>query len=384
LALRELPSRTIVGLMSGTSGDGVDAAVVELAGAGEATKAKLLAFLTVPYPDKVRWRLFALDGASAGELCEMDVLLGELFAAAALDAISSAGLDADRVHLVASHGHTACHQPRSSGRAGATLQIAEGAVIAERTGLPVMCDFRVRDVAAGGEGAPLVPLADWILFRAPGRVRALQNIGGIANVTLTTDRVEDTYAFDNAPGNWVLDAVARAASAGALAYDPGGARAAAGRIDEALLAELNAHPFLALPPPKSTGRETFGLPTFVKPLLDRFPGRLDDLAATMTRFVACAIADSFARHLAGRSRVDEVFVSGGGVHNDTLMKHLRELLAPLPVRSLAELGIDPDDPDAKEAVAFAVLGNETLFGRPGNLPAATGAHGPRVLGKIVF
>jgi anhydro-N-acetylmuramic acid kinase len=379
LALRELDARIVVGLMSGTSSDGCAAAVVELRGFGEATKAKLLAFTTVGYPDGLRKRLFPLDGASAGELCEIDFLLGEVFASVALDAIAAAGLDATRVHLIASHGHTACHQPRSTGKAGATLQVGEAGVVAERTGLPVMCDFRVRDVAAGGEGAPLVPLPDWILFRAPGRVRALQNIGGIANVTVTTEKLADTFAFDNAPGNMVLDAVARAASAGAEHYDKDGARAARGTIDDALLAELLAHPYLALPPPKSTGRETFGLPTFVKPLLDRHPGRLDDLLATMTRFVAEAIASSYREH--ARVPIDEVYVSGGGVHNKTLMNHLSTLLAPIPVRSLADLGIDPD---AKECVAFAVLANETLHGRPGNLPAATGAFGPRVLGKLVF
>jgi anhydro-N-acetylmuramic acid kinase len=379
LALRALEARIVVGLMSGTSSDGCSAAVVELRGAGPDTRAKLLAYTTIGYPDPLRNRLFALDTAEAGELCELDFLLGEVFASATLDAIAAAGLDATRVHLVASHGHTACHQPRSTGKHGATLQVGEAGVVAERTGLPVMCDFRVRDVAAGGEGAPLVPLPDWILFRAPGRVRALQNIGGIANVTVTTEKLEDTFAFDNAPGNMVLDAVARAATAGAERFDKDGARAATGKIDDALLAELLAHPYLALPPPKSTGRETFGLPTFVKPLLDRHPGRLVDLLATMTRFVAEAIARSYREH--GRVKIDEVFVSGGGVHNKTLMGHLAELLAPTPVRSLADLGIDPD---AKECVAFAVLANETLHGRPGNLPAATGAFGPRVLGKLVF
>ncbi|HJZ85603.1 MAG TPA: anhydro-N-acetylmuramic acid kinase [Polyangia bacterium] len=380
LALRQLPARVVVGLMSGTSGDGVDAAVVEIAGAGASTRARLLAFSTVPFPEPLRQRLFALDRASASELTALDALLGELFASAALDAIAAAGLDADRVHLVASHGHTACHQPRSAGHAGATMQVAEGAVIAERTGLPVLCDFRVRDVAAGGEGAPLVPLADWILFRAPGRVRALQNLGGIANVTIAPERLDDVFAFDNAPGNMVLDGCARAASDDSEPFDRDGARAARGRIDHGLVAELLEHPYLALAPPKSTGRETFGQ-SFLAPLVDRFMGRLDDLQATLTRFVAEAISSSFSQHVVPRTQVDELYVSGGGVHNQTLMRHLSELLAPVPVRSLSELGWDPD---AKEAVAFAILANETLHGQPGNLPAATGAFGPRVLGKLVF
>jgi anhydro-N-acetylmuramic acid kinase len=257
--------------------------------------------------------------------------------------------------------------------------VGEGACIAERAKAPVVCDFRVRDVAAGGEGAPLVPLVDALLFSAPGIGRAMQNIGGIANVTVLPASGDGAFAFDNGPGNMALDAVARAASSGVEAFDQDGARAARGRVDETLLAELLAHPFLALPPPKSTGREAYGR-DFVYPLLDSHRGRLDDLLATLTLFTARAIADSYAAFVAPRARLDEVFVSGGGVHNQTLMDHLRRLLRPVAVQSLAALGMDPD---AKEAVAFAVLANETLYGRPGNVPAATGAAGPRVLGKIV-
>jgi anhydro-N-acetylmuramic acid kinase len=251
-------------------------------------------------------------------------------------------------------------------------------VIAERTGLPVVADFRPRDVAAGGEGAPLVPLVDWLLFRVPGRARGLLNIGGIANVTVVGDRLEETYAFDLGPGNMPLDSVVTAWTAGAETFDRDGRRAASGRLDAALVRELLAHPFFAIPPPKSTGRETFGV-AFVGPLLRRFAGREADLVRTLTRFVAEGIAGGIRRH--GRRRVEEVVVSGGGAANRTLMADLREILAPVTVRSLAELGMDPD---AKEAVAFAVLANETLFGRAGNLPAATGAAGPRVLGKIVL
>jgi anhydro-N-acetylmuramic acid kinase len=251
-------------------------------------------------------------------------------------------------------------------------------VIAERMGCPVVSDFRVRDVAAGGEGAPLVPLVDHLLFRKPGVRRALQNIGGIANVTLVRDRREDLVAFDNGPGNMPLDAVARAASGGAEAFDAGGRRAARGQIDAALLAELHRHPYLSQPPPKSTGRETFGK-DFVYPLLHRYGGRLDDLLATLTRFVAEAIARSYREALPAPP--EEVYVSGGGALNPTLMRHLEALLAPVPVATTAVLGVDPE---AKEAIAFAVLANETLFGRPGNLPSVTGAAGPRVLGKISF
>ncbi len=242
----------------------------------------------------------------------------------------------------------------------------------------MVSDFRVRDVAAGGEGAPLVPLADHLLFRAPGRRRAMQNIGGIANVTLVSDRLADLVAFDNAPGNMPLDTVARAASDGVEGFDRDGIRAARGKIDAPLLAELHRHPFLAQPPPKSTGREDFGR-EFVYPLLTRFGDRKDDLLATLTRFSAEAIARSYREALPAMP--DEVYISGGGALNPTLMRHLVELLAPIPVQSLAALGVDPE---AKEAIAFAVLANQTLFGAAGNVPAVTGAAGPRVLGKLSF
>jgi anhydro-N-acetylmuramic acid kinase len=242
----------------------------------------------------------------------------------------------------------------------------------------VISDFRVRDMAAGGEGAPLVPLVDDILFRSPGRKRAIQNIGGIANVTFIDHTVPDVMAFDNAPGNMILDAVARAASRGLETFDQDGLRAARGQIDGALLTELHAHPYFAQRLPKSTGREMFGK-RFIYPLLDRFPGRLDDLLATLTRFVAEAIVRSYREHLPASP--DEVYLCGGGAANPTLRGHLRALLAPVPVQDTAALGVDPH---AKEAISFAILANETLFGRPANVPRATGARGPRVLGKISF
>jgi anhydro-N-acetylmuramic acid kinase len=374
--LRARPRRRIIGLLSGTSADGTDAALCELEGAGETTRLVSSTFVTTPFGRPLRERIFRLAQADASELTDLDVLLGEAFAEAALEVAEAAGVRIEDVDLIGSHGQTAVHHPRSAGKLGATLQIGEAAVIAERTGRPVVSDFRVRDVAAGGEGAPLVPLVDHLLFRKPGTRRALQNIGGIANVTLVGDSLGDLVAFDNAPGNMPLDAVARAASGGAEAFDAAGRRAARGTIDAALLADLHAHPYLALPLPKSTGRETFGK-DFVYPLLARYGARLDDLLATLTRFVAEAIARSYRELLPAPPR--EVYVSGGGALNPTLMAHLAALLAPVTVATSASLGVDPE---AKEAIAFAVLANETLFGRPGNVPSVTGAAGPRVLGKI--
>ncbi|HVZ85370.1 MAG TPA: anhydro-N-acetylmuramic acid kinase [Polyangia bacterium] len=378
MAARARPERLVIGLLSGTSADGTDAALCAIEGFDEDTRLTTRSFVSTPFSRPLRERIFRLAEADASELCDMDVLLGEAFAEAAHAVATAAGVRLAEVDLIGSHGQTAVHHARSTGRLGATLQIGEAAVIAERTGCPVVSDFRVRDVAAGGEGAPLVPLADYLLFRAPGRRRALQNIGGIANVTLIGERRSDLVAFDNGPGNMPLDAVARAASDGAEAFDRDGLRAARGTIDGTLLTELNRHPYLALPPPKTAGREDFGK-AFVYPLLGRFAGREDDLLATLTRFSAEAIARSYRESLPALP--DEVFVSGGGALNPTLMRHLADLLAPIPVRSLAALGVDPS---AKEAIAFAVLANQTLFGAPGNVPAVTGAAGPRVLGKLSF
>jgi anhydro-N-acetylmuramic acid kinase len=377
-AARAKRERLVIGLLSGTSADGTDAALCAIEGVDDTTRLTARAFVTTPFTRPLRERIFRLADASASELCDLDVLLGEAFAEAARAVAAAAGIPLADVDLIGSHGQTAVHHPRSSGRIGATLQIGEAAIIAERTGCPVVSDFRVRDVAAGGEGAPLVPLADHLLFHAAGRRRAMQNIGGIANVTLVSERLADLVAFDNGPGNMPLDTVARAASDGAEAFDRDGLRAARGRIDAGLLAELHRHPYLTQPPPKSTGREDFGK-EFVYPLLARFNDRKDDLLATLTRFSAEAIARSYREALPAMP--DEVYVSGGGALNPTLMRHLVELLAPIPVQSLSALGVDPE---AKEAIAFAVLANQTLFGAAGNVPAVTGASGPRVLGKLSF
>jgi anhydro-N-acetylmuramic acid kinase len=322
----------------------------------------------------------AAGEASAPALLDLHYELGEVFAESAGALVEAARRRGLAVHLIGSHGQTARHHPRAAGAHGqaATLQIAEPAVIAERTGLPVVADFRPADVAAGGEGAPLVPLVDWLLFRLPAGTRACLNIGGIANATVLVGDAAGVRAFDLGPGNMPLDLVVDAWTRGAETFDRDGARAAGGRVDHDLLGRLLAHPYFALPPPKSTGREAVGA-DFVQPLLGAYAGREADLLRTLTRFVAQGIGDGL-RRWAGRP-VDEVLVSGGGARNRTLMADLGQVLAPAPVRSLEAVGLDPD---AKEAVAFAVLANETLFGRPGNVPAATGARGPRVLGKIVL
>jgi len=367
-----LDRKRVVGLMSGTSLDGVDAALVEIEGFGPDARAKLVAFETTPYSDVERAQIHALFAGDASALCQGNFRMGERFAQAAQALLERAG-PAD---LIGSHGQTVWHQPPSMG-AGvpSTLQLGEPAVIAARTGLVTVGDFRVADVALGGEGAPLVPYADWVLHRRKGSVRALQNIGGIANVAVIGERLEDVSAFDNGPGNVMIDALAPLASGGADHFDRDGRWSAQGRVQDDLLARLLDDDYLKLPPPKSTGRERYGRAStlsWAQAHADRAPA---DLLRTLVAFTARAIADSY-RRFAGH--VDEVLVSGGGAHNRTLMSELASALAPTAV---APLG-DAQAVDAKEAVAFALLAVQAIHAAPGNLPRVTGARRPAVLGKI--
>jgi anhydro-N-acetylmuramic acid kinase len=372
--LASKPRRLVVGLMSGTSADGIDAALVRIEGSGPGTRVETLAFVTVPYAPEVRNAVLRLAAARARDLACWNFRLGEAFGRAALAVIRKARRTPRDVDFIGSHGQTVVHLPPR-----ATLQIAEPAVIAETTGLPVVADFRVRDVAAGGEGAPLVPWVDWLLLRPERGSRLAQNLGGVGNVTLVTQRSQDVVAFDTGPANAPIDAAVRLATDGLHAFDPRGRIAASGCVDEAVVRRLLRHPYFRRPPPKSLDRDTFGAPLAARLARARADSGGADVVATLTEFVARSVADAVARHLPREGLVD-VVVSGGGVRNRTLMRRLAQLLAPLPVRSSAELGIDPD---AKEAIAFAVLANETICGHPGNLPRVTGARHAAVLGKIV-
>ncbi len=367
------PVLRVVGLMSGTSCDGVDAAVVEVE-RRDRMRVRTLATWSRPYTQEERQALLRLSSpqATVEDVCRQNFQIGERLAEAALEALSRAALKPREVHLVASHGHTAWHVPGHS-----TLQLGEAAVVAERTGLPVVSNFRARDVAAGGQGAPLVPYLDWLLFLHPQRNRAVQNLGGIGNVTWIPagGDPEQVVAFDTGPGNMVIDGVV-ALLTGAR-YDDGGELAAEGTPHRALVYELLQDPYFAQPPPKSTGREVFGA-SYAEALVARARslGVSDqDVVATATYLTARTVADSY--RFVGR--VDEVLLSGGGVHNKTLVRWIQDLLAPIPVRTVAEEGVDPD---FKEAVAFAVLGALTAWGLVGNLPSATGARRAVILGDL--
>jgi len=365
--------------MSGTSMDGVDAVVCRIAGSGASARVRILGFHGRPYPRRLRERLRALAEGNGGarELCLLHREVGEVFAAAAEAAVGEAGLR--RADFCGSHGQTVWHEPGRRGRATSTLQLGDASFIAERLGCPVVSDFRTRDCAAGGEGAPLTPYADWVLFRRRGRTPAVQNLGGIGNVTVVTADLSDVLAFDTGPANLPIDEAVRSITRGRASLDRDGRRAARGRVDEPLLAELLRHPFLRRRPPRTSGREEFGA-AFVAEVRRRRP-RLagNDLVATLTRFSAAATADAIFRFVLPRVAVTEVLLAGGGARNPVLVAHLRELLAPLPVGFTGEAGVPGE---AREAAAFALLAAETLAGVPSNVPAATGAARPVVLGKV--
>jgi anhydro-N-acetylmuramic acid kinase len=370
--------------MSGTSLDGIDAALIEINGTRDDVSWTLLAFRESPYDARRREIIHdAIADGSAASICDAHAQMGEWLAQAAADLAHQAGLPLESVDVIGSHGQTIWHVPPSEGKRGATLQIGCAATIAERTGCPVVSDFRSRDVAANGHGAPLVPWADHLLFAHPDHARVLVNVGGMANLTWVPKRGsgDDVVAFDTGPGNVLIDAAMHMATDGAQSYDDSGAIAAAGTVDRALLDELAAHPFFDIAPPRSTGRELFGR-GFVADLVARdrtvdAKARALSLIPTLTELTASTIADAMRRWLGGRE-IGEVLVTGGGARNRTMMNRLAALMAPVPVLSGADAGIQPD---AKEAIVFAALAWAHVQGIPGNLPAATGAAGPRVLGS---
>lgn len=380
-------STLVIGLMSGTSMDGIDAALVRIEETEESLRVETLAFRTTPYPAEVRAELLRTVRGETGvaELCHLNFLLGELFAEAATQLRQQAGVTSDQLLCIASHGQTVWHQPEPiewQGRAiRSTLQIGEPAVIAVRTGVPTVADFRVTDVAAGGQGAPLVPYVDYLLFRHPTEGRILLNIGGIANLTAipASASPEQVVAFDTGPGNTLVNIAMEIASGGKHRYDPDGAFAQRHPVREEWLQELLQHPYFRQPPPKSTGRETFG-EAMVRRLMRRYRvSNAELLVPTLTELTVRTVADSIRRHVLPRMEAARLVVSGGGVHNRTMMRRLRELLPQIAVETSERYGIHPD---AKEAVAFAILGYQRLQGRTNNLPSATGAQRAVVMGKV--
>ena len=372
-------SHRVIGLMTGTSADAIDAVLVRLAGRGLEARHEIMAYEETPLPDALRREVLEIAGSDAVSLervMELDAALGEAYAGAALALLGRAKIAGGDVDAIGSHGQTVRHRPRHPGRA-LTLQLGSAATLAERTGITVVSDFRQRDAAAGGEGAPLVPIADWWLFRSPDEARALLNLGGMANVTHLPRgaALDDVFAFDTGPGNAVLDGLVGDATGGLARHDDGGMMAAAGSPHEGLLRELLADPFFETPPPRSTGREHFGqgYAFRLRDMGDDLGLSLEDLLATAVELTAASVAEAIRRWLAPRGGVEAVYVSGGGVRNSTLMIALRRRLEGVRVDRLDVLGVAAE---AKEALAFALLAHLTLSGVPGNVPGATGAARP--------
>lgn len=380
-----MQTKRVIGLMSGTSVDGIDAALVEIKGAGRETEISLLAFRNFEYPEGMRKDILALCTPEAGvdRICRWNFVLAEEFARAAIAIAEEAGMGIAGVDLIGSHGQTVWHDPRPAEGPGSTLQIGAGGVIAEQTGVTVVSNFRVRDMAAGGQGAPLVPYVDYLLFTHPEENRILQNIGGIGNYTLlpAAGQLAGIEAVDTGPGNMVIDGVVSILSEGSLRYDKDGAWAKQGRVDEEWLAELLTHPYFAQKPPKTTGREMFGK-AYVQELLQKSTERglsKFDLTATVTALTAKSIAGCYRNFVLPRYPVQRVLVSGGGSYNPVLMAMLQAELSGVIVEQIENIGWSSD---AKEAIAFAILANETVAGLPSNVPQVTGAKKPVVLGDI--
>jgi len=389
------PSRLVIGLMSGTSVDGIDAVLVRIEGHGAGAQAEQIAFHSYPFPPGLRAKVFLLfdpQKARVDAICQLDFLLGEVFAAAADRLLKDCGRTREEVDLVASAGQTIWHDPQPVIEepgvdwidhplmTRSTFAIGQSAVIAERTGITTIGDLRVRDVAAGGQGAPLVAYADWVLLRDPALGRCVQNIGGIGNVTYLPPGAspDEVIAFDTGPGNMVIDAIIDLASDGAQTYDQDGAVATRGHVAPAFLAAWLDDPYFRTAPPKTTGREHFGV-QFARRIMDEARElSFEDLVATATALTAESIARAYRDFILPRGPIDQVIIGGGGNRNPTLMAMLRERLPGIALLSHEDFGIDSD---AKEAIALAIIANDAVAGFDTNIPGATGGR-PTVLGKI--
>ena len=384
-SLLDKKEKLVVGLISGTSMDGIDAALLRISGSGTRTRIELINFICVPYEEDIRRGIEGLShNCSAADISSLDFLIGAAFANAALKVIDDSGTGRDRVDLIGSHGQTVYHNPpfRHDGTPS-TLQLGELDVIAETTGITTVGDFRTRDIAAGGEGAPLVPYPDYLLFNKPGEVRIAQNIGGIANATVIPGRLEDVTAFDTGPGNMLMDRVMSISSGGKKKFDENGEYASRGEADEKLLKELLSDPYFVMPPPKSTGEELFGKER-AEALVSRVnKGQIPliDLMATLIELTVKSISLSYERFIFPHHHISEIIFSGGGCRNPVLMKRLRDEFPGIGISTTDDYGVPSD---AKEAVAFAILANELVSGNAGNLTGVTGASHRTPLEKIVL
>lgn len=383
--LLQKEKKLIIGLMSGTSADGVDVALVEVAGSGVTTEISLKAFETIPYTSEVRSRifdLFSVETARVDEICTMNFMIGKLFAESVLTVLDKVDIPSTQIDLIGSHGQTIHHLPLAE--VPATLQIGEPAVIAHETGIPTVADFRVADVAAGGEGAPLIAYVDYLLFYDVAQTIGLLNIGGIANLTVLPagKGIEAVQASDTGPGNMILDACVEKMTNGAKQFDENSELSLQGTIYKPLLKQWLAHPFFELTPPKTTGREMFGT-TYANVCLQQIEEHKiseHDGLATLTALTVESIYRYYTDFVETETPLDILYVSGGGARNPLIMRGLAEAFDPIPVVDVSETGVSGD---AKEAIAFAILANEAVHGNFGNVPNATGASCEKILGKFV-
>jgi anhydro-N-acetylmuramic acid kinase len=377
-----------LGIMSGTSADGIDVALVRVAG----RKASLENFAAFPFPRQVQKAILKLGEGRAvttGEISQLNFLLGELFASAALAACKKFRVAPAQIDVIGSHGQTVFHQGTPSQfngqRVASTLQIGDPSMIAVRTGITTVGDFRPADMAAGGQGAPLVPFVDFLLYRHPRKGRVALNIGGIANVTAIPAGagIEDVFAFDTGPGNMVIDALVRHFTVGRKGFDRNAEMAVKGKLLPRLLSLLLRDKYFPQIPPKTAGREQYG-EKYVRSILswrEVREAKPEDAIRTVTILTALSILDAFHRFISPKAKIGELIVSGGGAHNPLLMAQLESGLNGVRVRTADDLGVPGD---AKEAFAFAVLAHETLHKRPANVPGATGAKKAVVLGKVCY
>jgi len=390
MEIREKDEKLALGLMSGTSADGVSTVIVKLKGNWTETKFKIIHYRTKKYPEKIRKEIFKIFQPETGKvdnICMMNFVLGEIFAEAALETIDEAGLKRTEIDFIASHGQTIHHMPKMKKiytyMARSTLQIGEPSIIAERTGILTIADFRPRDIAAGGEGAPISAYADYILFRSKTKSRAVQNIGGIANVTYIprNSKPEGIIAFDTGPGNMMIDGIIEYLTRGKMTFDENGKIAARGKVNCKLLEYLMEHPYLKRKPPKTTGRREFGRKYIIKVVkrAEKMNLNLEDILATITKYTAKTIAESYRRYLP--EIPDETIIGGGGSHNKTLMKMLEEEIGDeTRIFRHEDFGIPAQ---AKEPLILTILANEAIHGHFNNIPSATGAKRKVLMGKII-
>ncbi len=375
----------VIGLISGTSADGIDTVLCEIDGAPPSLSCRIVHAFTKPYDPALRGRIldcFSPETGRVDEVTRLNADIGEAFATSTLDLIAEAGLKPTDIDLIGSHGQTVWHDVRADGSVYATLQLGEGALLAERTGITAINNFRTRDIAVGGQGAPLTAYADWLLLRHPDHWRAIQNIGGIGNVTFLpplSDTKSLPLAFDTGPGNALLNSAMTLLTGGAYTYDADGKLARSGNVQEDWLDTLLKHPYYERRPPKTTGRELFSK-TMAQQLIVEGQRRgygVPDIMATLTALTSASIADAYTRFQP--APVGEVILGGGGAHNHAIAALLGSLLAPAAVLTHEDIGLNSD---FKEGLVFALLAYETWHDRPGNLPTLTGASKPVVLGQI--